>query len=54
MYKNVQTEIHHSTSSKLKKKTSPSLKSSWQMLAIMYKYNISITCTYNNLEMFYS
>lgn len=27
MYKNVQTEIHHSTSSKLKKKTFPSLKS---------------------------
>lgn len=54
MYKNVQTEIHHSTSSKLKKKTFPSLKSSWQMLAIMYMYNISITCTCNNLEMFYS
>lgn len=55
MYKNVQTEIHHSTSSKLKKnQTFPGLKSSWQMLAIMYKYNISITCTCNNLEMFYS
>lgn len=27
MYKNVQTEIHHSTSSKLKKKTFPGLKS---------------------------
>lgn len=54
MYKNVQTEIHHSTSSKLKKKTFPSLKSSWQMLAIMYMHNISITCTCNNLEMFYT
>lgn len=50
MYKNVQTEIHHSTSSKLKKKNSSGLKSSWQMLAIMYMYNISITC--DNLEMF--
>lgn len=55
MYKNVQTEIHHSTSSKLKKKKPfPGLKSSWQMLAIMYMHNISITCTCNNLEMFYS